>query len=344
MKIKFLPLLIVFLLNISFVFCQKSPNDTINKTDSLGRKQGYWKKKDKDGIVRYEGRFLNDKPVGAFKYYYADKNLKAITVFSDSIHSKTTSYHPNGRVLSEGCYYRTLKDSTWKFYNEYGKIVTQESYKLGVKNGLWKIFFTENGQASEEVNWLNNIKDGPWNEFFEDGKPRVKATYQNGEIEGLFQSFYPNGKIDQSGTYKHSQKDGIWISFADNGESNYKEVYKNGILKKKEIYLKVDGKVKPLELIKVAYAYYFEGKVKIVLKDKQIMPMDDDMNKLEFLLGAEQFIRINKSAIVNYACIRGVQVYTDKLLKVITIPAADVEMIADEGSSEFLITRYKVIP
>lgn len=343
MNKRYFLLLTAFLFNVSCILCQKSPNDTINKTDSTGRKQGYWKKKDKDGSLKYEGRFINDKPTGIFKYYYPDKNIKAITIFRDSMHSKTTAYHPNGKVLSEGCYYGTIKDSTWRFYNEYGKIVSEESYIRGVKNNLWKVFYTSNGNVSEEVTWKNNVKDGPWHEFFENGSIRLKAIYNNGHTEGLFQSFYINGKVELSGTYKLSQKDGIWISFAENGESNYKEIYRKGNLKKKEIYVKVDSKIKPVEIITVAFAYSYEGKIKLVLKDKHIIPVEDDMDRLEFLLGSEKFIRINKSAVVCYDVIKGVQVQNEKLLKVITIPVAEIELIADEGSSEFLITRYKAI-
>jgi len=343
MNKRYLLFLTAFLFNISCILCQKNPDDTINQTDSLGRKQGYWKKMDKDGSLKYEGRFINDKPTGTFKYYYPDKNIKALSVFRDSVHLKTTSYHPNGKVLSEGSYYRTIKDSSWRFYNEYGKIVSEESYIRGAKSGLWKIFYTSNGNVSEEVTWRNNVKDGPWHEFFEDGSIRLKAVYRNGHIEGLSQYFYTNGKVELSGTYKLSQKDGIWISFAENGESNFKEIYKKGNLKRKEIYLKVDGKIKPIEIITVAFAYSYEGKIKLVLKDKHIIPVDDDMDRLEFLLGSEKFIRINKSAVVGYDVIKGVQVQTEKFLKVITSPVAEIELIADEGTSEFLITRYKVI-
>ena len=123
-----------------------------------------------------------------------------------------------------------------------------------------------------------------------------------------------------------------------------KEIYKNGNLKKKEIYVKVDGKVNPVETITVAFAYSFQGKTILEQKDKHIIPVDDDINRIELLLGPEKFIRINKNAVVGFDAIKGVQVQTEKFLKVITQPVAEIELIADEGSSEFLITRYKVIP
>ena len=64
-------------LNLSIIFGQVVPNDTINRTDSIGRKQGYWIKKDRDGTLKYEGRFVNDRPTGTFKYYYPEENSKS---------------------------------------------------------------------------------------------------------------------------------------------------------------------------------------------------------------------------------------------------------------------------
>lgn len=330
-------------LSISVSYAQKIPHDTINRSDSLGRKQGYWIKKEKDGTLKYEGRFVNDKPTGKFIYYYPDKKIKAQTDFGSTGYSRAITYHTNGKVLSVGTYYNTLKDSVWKYFNEFGKQVAEESYDKGVKNGAWKIFYSSNGKICEEFNWENGQKRGAWMKFFEDGNTKVKGTYKDGHLDGLFQSFYQNGKVELSGTYKQSLKDGIWISFAENGESNYKETYKAGNLKKKEIYFKLEGKVKAVDLISIAMAYYYQGKVKIMLKNKDLIPVDEAIERIEFLLGPEKFIRINKNAVVCYEVIKGLKVYNEQFLKLVTQPESEIELIADEGSSEFLITRYKIL-
>ena len=109
------------------------------------------------------------------------------------------------------------------------------------------------------------------------------------------------------------------------------------------MYFKAEGKIKDIEAITVALAYNYQGKVRLLLKSKDLIVLDDDIDRVDFLLGQEKFSRINKNAIVGYDVIKGLQVYNEQLLKVITSPEAEIELIADQGSSEFLISRYKVI-
>ena len=100
-------LVIYFLtLIISFVsFGQGTKSDsTVNRVDASGKKQGYWKKIVHDTLM-YEGYFKDDKPVSQFKYYYGDKNIKAISQFScDSKFCRTTMYYPSGKKEAEGFY------------------------------------------------------------------------------------------------------------------------------------------------------------------------------------------------------------------------------------------------
>ena len=83
---------------LMFIFINISLSQ--NLTDQQGRKQGKWVKNYNYGSMRYEGMFLDDKPVGEFKYYYKDGSLKAITRYSASGDSAATkSFHKNGKTM-----------------------------------------------------------------------------------------------------------------------------------------------------------------------------------------------------------------------------------------------------
>jgi antitoxin component YwqK of YwqJK toxin-antitoxin module len=112
--------------------------DTINKTDVQGKKQGYWIKKDKEGKKIYEGHFIHDRPIGEFRYYYPDGELKAVSLLSDNgKRSRTTTCFKNGKKMAEGLYVNEIRDSTWKFYSEFdNSLVSEEFYKDGKKEGF----------------------------------------------------------------------------------------------------------------------------------------------------------------------------------------------------------------
>jgi antitoxin component YwqK of YwqJK toxin-antitoxin module len=208
-----------------------------NRIDSIGRKQGFWKKYNDEGLLKYEGNFKDNVPVGEFKYYYPTGKIKAISRFSD--HGKksfTTTFHPNGvTIMAEGKYINELKDSIWTYFDENKILISQEIYLNGQKNGPTKNYF--NGSKVIEItNYKNGVKHGEWIRYYGDGNFKSKSVYENDLIQGLSQYFYPSGKVMVSGIYKNSVKDGIWMYFDEIGKTQKKETYKDGHLIKEEIF------------------------------------------------------------------------------------------------------------
>ena len=158
-------IVIIFLLVSSSVllFGQSAP-DTINRTDSKGRKQGVWKKTHPQNTVyQYVGQFKDDKPYGTFKYYYEDGALKSIVKFSNSgMLARSVSFWENGRVMSKGNYINQKKDSTWIYYDQYGYLNLAEQYSIGKLDG-WRVVYYQLGRGEKESPVLEQA-------YYEDGK------------------------------------------------------------------------------------------------------------------------------------------------------------------------------
>jgi hypothetical protein len=65
---------------ISFALSMAQDQDRLNYTDSKGMKQGYWKKTNELGELKYEGTFADNKPTGHSIFLMERKKLKLITV------------------------------------------------------------------------------------------------------------------------------------------------------------------------------------------------------------------------------------------------------------------------
>ena len=143
---------VFFYLFLSTVILTYS-QDTINITDASGKKQGFWRKMDKEGKKIYEGHFRDDRPVGEFKYFYPEGNLKAISIIlEDGNRTRTTTYFKNGRKMAEGEYVNEKKEGLWRFFSEYdGVLVSEENYLNGKKDGISKTFYGGDGIA--EILW-----------------------------------------------------------------------------------------------------------------------------------------------------------------------------------------------
>lgn len=215
--------LYIFLLFYFFSYSQT--------TDSKGRKQGYWKKTDEKNKLVYEGEFKDDVPVGKFKYYYSNDSVRAVMIFkNEGKIAYAKLYHMNGKRMAEGKYvYKELKDSTWKFYDELGVLISMDYYKQGKRNGLCFVYLPD-GNISEERYYKEDVMDGPFKEYFTKNSLKAQGKYVNGELEGRVAYYYPNGVEVAAGYYKNGQKNGPWIYKSEKGEVKEKELYKNGKL------------------------------------------------------------------------------------------------------------------
>ncbi len=198
-----------------------------NKTDTKGLKQGEWKKYHKNGIVRYEGSFKNDKPIGEFKYYYDTGKIQR-----KMTHKKKGSYsitfNKGGGPQAIGKYVNQKKDSTWNFYDLDGYKIASDYYVNGEKNRTSYIYH-QNGKVVKEIEFKNDFEQGFCNEYWDDGKKKMTGTYDKGSLEGKVIYFNSFGKRSISGYYYHGLRNGVWVHFDEDGlKVTKKEEFKNG--------------------------------------------------------------------------------------------------------------------
>jgi antitoxin component YwqK of YwqJK toxin-antitoxin module len=216
---------------ILFIACASHGQDTVNVTDSGGKKQGYWYKKDQNGKKIYEGRFQDNLPVGEFKYYYPDGAIKAVSILSkQGTCARTVIYFQNGKKNAEGFYLHEKRDSTWKFFSEVdATLVSEEFYKDSKKQGKAFNYYPGGGKA-ELTTWKNGVREGPWETYFTDGKTKLKCGYKNDQKNGPIQVFFFSGKAMLSGQYLNGNPVGTWVYYKEQGGIIKKEQYDNGRL------------------------------------------------------------------------------------------------------------------
>lgn len=188
----------------------------VNQVDAAGKKQGPWKKYDAEGKLKYEGQFKDDKPDGKFIYYYPDGKVKTESVYSKNgtvAHVKTYD-ELYTKLMAEGNYVKEKKDSIWNYYTLdiklESEIISVESYKNGIKEGMWKTFYP-GGKLFDTKIYKNDILDGPWLQYFEDKTPRLKATYVKGQLEGVATYYGADGKKVAEGRFVKGLRHGVWL-------------------------------------------------------------------------------------------------------------------------------------
>ncbi len=238
MKMKNLLLMMSVVLMWDFAAIAQT-SDTLNQTDAQGRRQGTWIKKDATGRLIYRGQFTDDVPVGEFIYYDDAKRVKVRQIMSDSgTRAATRSFHSGGVIQSEGDYLNRLKTGEWKYYDQYGQLLTIENYYKDTLQDNFYIFY-QNGDTAEILHYDRGLKDGKWIQYFKDGKLKTEGVFVNDILHDTITFYQPNGKVRAAGRYNHGLKTGDWVYFIESGEIERIEYFVNGMKTGQEVMIEL---------------------------------------------------------------------------------------------------------
>ena len=224
---------ILFSIVIAALSLQLYAQEDLNKTDANGLKQGKWEKKFENGQIRYTGQFIDDKPVGAFFYYYENGGKSSeVTYENESDVSHARFFHKNATIMAEGDYYKRQKHGEWKYYDNQTALSLIEHYENGVLQGNRVIYFL-NGQVSAIEPYENGVKNGAFKEYFPNGMVKLEGTYLDGNFDGDYVQYFDDGTVYIEGQYKAAVKDGQWYYYDGEGGIAVQELWKTGELQKR---------------------------------------------------------------------------------------------------------------
>jgi len=90
------------------------------------------------------------------------------------------------------------------------------------------LHYFNNGNLSEKLIWVNNKKEGPWEQYFSNNSLKLKGSFHNDRLEGDFLVNYEKGNPYLRGAYKNDLRDGRWIFYKEDGTVDLELEYKNG--------------------------------------------------------------------------------------------------------------------
>lgn len=219
--------LLLFLLSL-FCWLGMSAQPAINQTDSQGRKHGVWKKYYGDKKqLRFEGRFDHGVEVGVFTFYYPNGKIRAINDFRGKTGVCYSKQFTEEEVMvAEGKYIKTVRDSTWRFYDLDGVLLSETEFEKGKKNGKDIVYFTD-GKIAKMVTYKNDVLDGPFLENYESGVKKAKGQYVDGKLHGEVIYYDLNGQVSAKGKFNRGLRHGPWFFFSD-GKLEEKKMYHMG--------------------------------------------------------------------------------------------------------------------
>lgn len=254
-------------------------SDTLNQTDEMGRKQGYWKKKipvlDKWILVE-EGNYLNNIKSGYWKEYYNNGNLKNKIFYADGRpNGPGEMFYENGTLREKGIFIKNRWIGDYTLYYQTKQIQHKFHFNEKGKRDGRQYYFFQNGIIAIESDFING-KDIETIEYYESGKLKEKTSgdslkikfYESGvcnSVEHLmngkkngFQFYYNSkGNLNKKVSYLNGKMNGTFVLYHPNGIIQVTGNYENGHMSGERKYYDENGK-----LIKGKFAFYHEnGKV-----------------------------------------------------------------------------------
>lgn len=310
---------------------------SINKIDKNGKKQGPWKKTE-NGVLVYEGSFVDDVPQGTFKYYFPDGKLKSISEFIKGVSKvKVTTFHPNGTISSEGTFIDQQKDGLWKYYSEKGILLSEENYKLGKRNGNF-ITYSTDGYKLKVEHFTDGIQDGTCKTYYEKEELFTETNYINGKLNGASVSYYPGQIVALKGYYYNGLKTGTWELHDTQGKLRRSEEYdKNGHLLKSYLYLYVGSQAQKINKDQVAYFQKNgETRTTVILRNGNKLEIVESLTSVIEWVDLLDFLKVTPKLYASAECILGYKNIDDNTISVHLRPALDYEVIAQGEEAKLL--------
>ncbi len=196
--------------------------------DEKGLKQGNFLEYYENGRVKAEGRYVDSKPVGAWKYYYSEGTIEQEGSFDNRGRhdGMWLWYYNNGNVWKKENFENGVNEGEYIEYDISGKVIVKGEYFDGEETGQW---LWEIGDTREEGQFVDGQYSGEWKQTdIETDVVIFTGKYLDGYPNGKHIHYWPNGKKRMEGHYIMGQREGEWYYFDSEGYLIVKISYRNG--------------------------------------------------------------------------------------------------------------------
>ena len=126
-------------------------------------------------------------------------------------------------VLYQGVPY---SGKVYRFYPGGLDTLWVQSYKDGLKNGVWKKYFF-NGEVKEERRFRKGKKEGDYVGYYSGGNKNFIFKFQNGEYNGTNKVWTKEGLLIEEANFKNGYEHGVQKTWYLNGKIKSNYIIKN---------------------------------------------------------------------------------------------------------------------
>jgi len=195
-----------------------------------------------------------------FTSYYDIFELQKKEVYTISKSGNITGtyyrYHQSGILAEKTQYLEGEKNGVSEEYEDKTQaVLVRANYKSDKLNGKYETW-TRQWTApyklvqNQSCTIKDGKKDGPYKEWYDNGKVKYDYKYKLDKLDGLIKSYFENGQLQVEANYKEGERYGKFKQFTKNGQIQIDANYENDG-KMDEKYYEYDNDLKVLSRVTV---------------------------------------------------------------------------------------------
>jgi len=220
-----------------------------------------------NGKVSSEGQLVNGKPEGFWRTFYESGALRSEGDRRNTrLEGVWRFYDPQERMISTITYMDDKKNGPSLKYDTLGVVMSEENFVADQREGMAK-YFHANGELHKEVPFKNGQEEGRGYEYGQDGRIVALLQYGAGLLrkredinkldkmglkQGPWKEFYANGKVKWEGSFVDDRKQGLFKEYDALGGLKDIAKYDVGV---------VDTKAAASQMIDIKRTYHSNGEV-----------------------------------------------------------------------------------
>lgn len=169
------------------------------------------------GVLGAETTWKKGALDGPAKTWKSNGELDSVGAYAGNLRQGKWAYYGHNLgalVRTEGMVEAGYAQGIWKgTYDASGNKEAESIYSDNEINGVY-LQWHENGQEASSGRYVANLRNGPWLFHHDNGQLWISANYLFGELFGDFEEFYPDGKPKTKGTFNAWA---TWTFWDENG-------------------------------------------------------------------------------------------------------------------------------
>ncbi len=206
-----------------------------------------------NGILKYEGNFIDGQKEGLFYTWYPNGKIKnEMKYVNNVLDSVSVSFLKNGMmekkhnqdtdlalIYDYSEFPKNLKTFSEQFgklngnytkWDKFGRKIEEGQFHNNRKDSLWYKYDSD-GLVYEKGRFQNNQKDGTWFNYDQYGRPSSKSYYNKGNLDSIkIIIYYMNGNKYVVKNYKPKSRESLIITYTQDGNKISKTQYKTSAL------------------------------------------------------------------------------------------------------------------